>query len=125
MASRYSWGSAETMVGIRSDCASKKPCPVSRKTCRTPATDEDIVSTRLWLRGEVAACAAMPTNTGSESTYASSRRANTGKILLYTRGQMSDARPTLRRCPLCDGEQLVHQFTQNTTPIVRCNRCGL
>ena len=38
---------------------------------------------------------------------------------------MPEARPTLPRCPLCDSEQLVHQFTHSTTPIVRCGRCRL
>jgi Glycosyl transferase family 2/Methyltransferase domain len=38
---------------------------------------------------------------------------------------MTDDRPTLSRCPLCDCEHLVYQFTHSTTPIVRCGRCGL
>ena len=31
----------------------------------------------------------------------------------------------MHRCPLCDGDHLVYQFTHSTTPLVRCDRCGL
>jgi SAM-dependent methyltransferase len=38
---------------------------------------------------------------------------------------MPQDRPVLCRCPLCDGDELIYQFTHSTTPIVRCGRCGL
>jgi SAM-dependent methyltransferase len=34
-------------------------------------------------------------------------------------------RPALPGCPVCGGASLVYQFTHATTPIVRCEGCGL
>lgn len=37
----------------------------------------------------------------------------------------SSEQPRLAACPLCGHEHLVYQFTHDTTPIVRCDGCGL
>ncbi len=38
---------------------------------------------------------------------------------------MSETRPHLERCPLCGGDTLAYQFTDASTPVVRCSDCGL
>jgi len=37
----------------------------------------------------------------------------------------SPEQPRLAACPLCGHDHLVYQFTHDTTPIVRCDGCGL
>jgi SAM-dependent methyltransferase len=37
----------------------------------------------------------------------------------------SREQPRLSACPLCNHHDLVYQFTHETTPIVRCDACGL
>jgi SAM-dependent methyltransferase len=38
---------------------------------------------------------------------------------------VSESRPTLTTCPLCTHHGLTYQFTHASTPIVRCDACGL